>query len=161
MKPTAVAVTAVLCVSMGCGSTKADTAPAGTTPPTTTPPSTAPTTPSSTCDATHPNLGWTAVLDTLFHDTAGTAVMVDDCTIRVDDFTYDGTGLDVRFYGALGSDFGSGFPMTGDLRRDGGYSGETVYATLPAGTTLDDVDSMSLWCIDAAVSFGEGVFAAP
>ena len=36
-----------------------------------------------------------------FHDVGGTARSIDDCTIEITDFTYDGTGIDVRLYGDL------------------------------------------------------------
>ena len=77
------------------------------------------------------------------------------------DFTYDGTGIDVRFYGALGSDFESGFPMTENLLSGQGYSGETLIITMPKGHSFDEVDSLSLWCSDASVSFGDGIFSDP
>jgi hypothetical protein len=51
--------------------------------------------------------------------------------------------------------------MTDDLRRDGGYADETLTFSVPPEQPLDDLDGLSLWCIDAAVSFGDGTFAAP
>jgi len=118
------------------------------------------TAPTRACDGTHSRVGHVAELETHHHETAGTATILDDCTIQVAGFTYDGTGLDVRFYGALGGDWGSGFAMTDDLRRDGGYADETLTFSIPPEQTLDDLDGLSLWCIDAAVSFGDGTFAA-
>jgi mono/diheme cytochrome c family protein len=110
------------------------------------------------CDATHDKIGQVATLSTLFHSVSGTAEIIDDCTIRVDDFTYDGGGIDVRFYSGQGGNYLSGFPMSDDLRRSGGYSGETVYAQLPEGQTLDALDGISVWCVDVASSFGDGIF---
>jgi len=52
------------------------------------------------CDATHPKIGQETMLSTFAHWVSGAAVIVDDCTVRVDDFVYDGTGVDVRFYRA-------------------------------------------------------------
>jgi cytochrome c len=112
----------------------------------------------SGCDSTHPRVGQTASLVTRFHGTTGTATIVDDCTIVVEDFGYDGTGIDVRFYGGLGGDYDSGFAISDDLLRVGGYSGETLTLTLPAGRTLDEMDGISLWCVAAGVSFGDGLF---
>ena len=110
------------------------------------------------CDATHDNVGQVATLSTLFHSVSGTAEIIDDCTIRVDDFTYDGGGIDVRFYSGQGGNYLSGFAMSDDLRRSGGYNGETVYAQLPEDRTLDDLDGISVWCVDVASSFGDGIF---
>lgn len=115
------------------------------------------------CEATHPKVGQVAVLSTFAHQVSGTAVIVDDCTIRVDDFVYDGGGVDVRFYGGLDGDYAGGFSMSEeDLRRPEGYDGtETVYAQLPEGLSLDDLDGISVWCVPVAASFGDGSFQAP
>jgi len=115
------------------------------------------------CDSTHPNVGQVAELDTFAHDVSGTAVIVDDCTIRVDDFVFDGGGIDVRFYSGLGGNYVGGFSMSeNDLRRPEGYDGtETVYAQLPEGRTLDELDGISVWCVPVAQSFGDGLFQDP
>ena len=34
----------------------------------------------------------------------------------------------------------------------------TLVATVPEGKTLDDVDGISIWCVAARVSFGDGTF---
>jgi len=113
----------------------------------------------SGCTSTHARVGQTATISTLFHRTMGTARIVDDCTIVVEGFGYDGTGIDVRFYGGLGGDYGGGFAISDDLIRAGGYDGETLTLTLPGGRTLDEMDGLSLWCVAAGVSFGDGQFA--
>ena len=115
------------------------------------------------CDATHSKIGQVAELQTFAHQVSGTAVIVDDCTVRVDDFIYDGTGIDVRFYGGLAGDYASGFSMSeADLRRAGGYDGsEPVYAQLPENRTFDDLDGISVWCVPVAASFGDGLFTNP
>ena len=47
----------------------------------------------SGCDTTHPKVGMTATLSNLFHGVAGEASVVDDCTIRIDNFSFDGNGI--------------------------------------------------------------------
>ena len=110
------------------------------------------------CDATHGKVGQVAMLSTFAHSVSGTAKIIDDCTIQVEDFVYDGGGIDVRFYSGLGGNYVTGFPMSQDLVRSGGYNGETVYAQLPDGRTLDELGGISVWCVDVAVSFGDGAF---
>lgn len=112
------------------------------------------------CDETHPKIGQVTELNTFAHQVSGQAVIVDDCTIRVDNFVYDGAGIDVRFYGGLGGNYETGFSMSDeDLRRPEGYDGsEAVYAQLPEGRTLDDLDGISVWCVPVAASFGDGFF---
>lgn len=96
------------------------------------------------CDAAHPKIGQEAVLSTFAHRVSGTAVIVDDCTVCVDDFVYDRAGVDVRFYRGLGGEYETGFSMSEkDLRRPEGYDGAAaVYAQLPEGRTLDDLDAI-------------------
>lgn len=115
------------------------------------------------CASTHPKIGQLAELSTFAHQVSGTAVIVDDCTIRVDDFVFDGGGIDVRFYSGLGGDYANGFSMSEeDLRRPQGYDGtELVYAQLPEGRTLDELDGISVWCVPVAQSFGDGLFRDP
>jgi mono/diheme cytochrome c family protein len=113
------------------------------------------------CPATHERVGWVADLSTAFHDVAGRAEIVDDCTVVIHDFTYDGTGIDVRIYGGVDGDYDNGYAMTDDLLKPGGYDGVLLEAVLPEGRTLDDLDGVSVWCVDVGVDFGSGLFAPP
>jgi mono/diheme cytochrome c family protein len=113
------------------------------------------------CDATHPRVGQVAELTTRFHGVSGTATIVDDCTVTIEMFDFDGEGVDVRVYGAAGGNYENGFAMTGDLRRAGGYTGETITATLPPGASLDQLDGISIWCVPVGASFGDGLFGPP
>ncbi len=111
------------------------------------------------CDSTHSKIGQTATLQPFAHGVGGTATIIDDCTVEITNFDYDGQGIDVRFYSGLGGNYASGFSMSeNDLRRDSGYSNETVYAQLPVGNTLDELDGISVWCVPASASFGDGLF---
>ena len=89
---------------------------------------------------------------------SGTAEIIDDCTIEISDFTYDGTGLDVRIYAGVGGNYADGFPISPDLLRPTAYDGESLTLTLPDDKTLDDLDGLSVWCVDVARSFGDGMF---
>ncbi|MEZ4451833.1 MAG: DM13 domain-containing protein [Nannocystaceae bacterium] len=113
------------------------------------------------CPSTHAHIGWVATLETHFHNVGGTAEIVDDCTIVIHDFTYDGTGIDVRIYGGLAGDYDKGFAMTDDLLKPGGYDGVPLVAQVPDGRSLDDLDGISVWCVDVGVDFGSGSFAPP
>jgi hypothetical protein len=85
--------------------------------------------------------------------------VVDDCTIRISGFEFDGNGIDVRIYAGRGGDYSSGFGLSENLVNfPVGYSGETLWLTLPDGTTLDVVDGLSVWCVPVGVSFGDGLF---
>jgi len=110
------------------------------------------------CSSTHPKIGQTATLIEQFHDVGGIATIVDDCTIRIDNFTFDGRGIDVQIYGGLDGDYSGGFSMSGDIRRDTPYAGETLTVQLSEGETLDDFNGISVWCVPVGASFGEGQF---
>lgn len=115
-------------------------------------------TPGRDCDSTHAKIGQSMEFSTLFHDVAGTATIFDDCTIEITNFTYDGTGIDVRIYAGLGGNFGSGFPISADLLSPEPYAGATLTLQLPEDRTLDDLDGLSVWCVDVGISFGDGTF---
>jgi hypothetical protein len=108
-----------------------------------------------------PAPGWTAELSTLSHGVRGTVVVVDDTTIRIDDFFFDGRGLDVRVY--LGEDegsFASGIAV-GPQLLGMPFSGGSLAIDLPDGVTIDGWQAVSIWCVDVPVSFGQGTFVAP
>jgi mono/diheme cytochrome c family protein len=117
-----------------------------------------PPNPNEGCPADHPKVGQVAQLEAFFHSVGGTAEIIDNCTIEIRDFTYDGAGIDVRLYGGLGGDYDAGFPMGEDLVQPGGYDGEILYFTIPQDKTLDDLDGVSVWCVDVGVDFGSGMF---
>jgi hypothetical protein len=114
-------------------------------------------------ELTSPQVGWQAEFNGLFHNVGGTVTIVDDDTVRVDDFTYDGGGIDVRFY--LGTSdssasFSSGLaigPQLLGMMFDGSQAPFEV--DLPAGQTLEGWQAISVWCVTAHVNFGSGSFA--
>src|SRR5262245_42174213 len=113
----------------------------------------------SACGATSARIGQRAALTTRLHSVSGTARIADDCTIVIENFTYDGGGLTVvvRSAGADG-DFARGAALTGDIAREGGYANETLTVALPVGVSLDDISAISIYCEDVDLSFGDGVF---
>jgi cytochrome c2 len=114
------------------------------------------------CGQTHPKIGQIAELQNRFHGVGGTAVVVDDCTIRIDSFDFDGNGINIQVYGATNGNYGDGFSLSDNLKNfPVGYEDATLTLTIPDGRTLDDLDGISVWCVPVGVSFGDGLFAAP
>jgi Electron transfer DM13 len=109
------------------------------------------------CTKNSAKIGQTAVLSTKAHVVSGTATVLDDCTIEIKNFNYDGGGLpDVFVYGAKASNYAAGFAIGSNLfgtRR----TNETIRLTLKTGE-LDNLDGISIWCVRAAASFGDGSF---
>ena len=97
----------------------------------------------------------------MFHDVAGTIRIVDDCTLAIDDFYFDGGGIVVKVYGGTNGDFSDGIAMGPDLVRDRPYEGESISVNLPEGVTWDDVDSISIWCLTVGVDFGSATLPPP
>ena len=113
--------------------------------------------PAVACGASDPRVGKSAALRGYFHRVSGNVRIVDDCTLAIDNFTYDGGGLDVRVYAGRDRSFENGISLTGDIRRFGGYRNETLLVPLPAGVTLDDVRAVAIWCLAVNVNFGDAV----
>lgn len=113
----------------------------------------------SGCASSHPDVGTVVQFDSFFHDVAGQLTVVDDCTIEISDFAYDGGGPAVYFYAANGNDFaGDAAFIMGPKLNGRVYSGDRFRLQLPDGKTLDDVDGVSVWCADFSVSFGTAGF---
>ncbi len=134
----------------------------------TTPGTPVPTPPPTTeaCDATSPRIGQMAALRTLQHGVSGTATIVDNCTIKITNFNYDGQGVDVEFYASPniaefainGGNYYSITPNRNFLRQSQPYVNEEITITLPAGSSVDNLGAISLWCVDFDIDFGSGSF---
>ena len=115
------------------------------------------------CASTHRKVGWTATLETKAHNVGGTAKIVDDCTVVIDNFTYDGGGITVEVYGtdAVSNgtpNFSKGYAISEDIYGRS-FDGERFVMTLPQGKSLDELDALSVWCSDVGADFGSGTFS--
>lgn len=105
----------------------------------------------------HPKVGQMATLQTFAHDVSGQAEVIDNCTIHVRNFTYDGGGPNVIFYGAENGEYENGFPL--GSRLDGRvFSGETLVLTFDNPALLNSIDGLSVWCVEFGANFGDGLF---
>ena len=118
----------------------------------------------STCDgAGYGRAGWSAALSTLQHGVSGVVSIVNERTLRITNFNYDGRGPLVYVY--LGADnsngsFASG-PTVGAQLQSRPYVNETIEVQLPEGQTLDGYKAVSIWCVQFSVNFGSGTFFSP
>ena len=104
--------------------------------------------------------GWFAEMPPGGSGSSGTATIVDETTIRVDCFNYNGQAPLVYFY--LGehdtyNDFLNGLPLGEPLAF---ADCETVFIDLPAGRSMDNWNAISIWCAAADVNFTSGEFSA-
>ncbi len=114
----------------------------------------------SSNSATNPLVGTTAEFTTLFHDVAGTLTLLDDRTIQITNFTYDGDGPSVYFYTGTdgGYDPSQGGRRFGPRLNGRPYNNETLTITLPDDITLDDFNGISVWCDLFFANFGDARF---
>lgn len=111
--------------------------------------------------ATHPLVGTSSEFSDLFdHDIGGTLTIIDDRTLEVTNFTYDGGGPSVFFYlGVDGQYRGSaGGVLVGSQLNGRRFDGETLTITLPPNITLDDFNGVSVWCDIFFANFGDARF---
>ncbi len=114
---------------------------------------------SRSCTKTHSLVGASAAFSMLFHDVAGNAEVLDDCTIEITNFFYDGLGPQVYFYAAKARNYsGSDAIILGERLNGTVFSNDVIRLKLPEGTTLDDIDSISVWCAEVGINFGDVVF---
>ncbi|MEM7016849.1 MAG: DM13 domain-containing protein [Pseudomonadota bacterium] len=114
------------------------------------------------CTSTSSKIGQQAVFSTFAHDVSGTATIIDDWTIEITNFSFDGGGINVQIYLGVGGDFREsrgGFSSSGNLVGTP-FSNGTLRITLPAGRTPADFDSISVWCVPVGASFGDGFFSS-
>ena len=111
------------------------------------------------CAKTHRKIGHSGSFSTLAHNVSGTATIIDNCTIEITNFTYDGGGPKVYFYGAIDHNYSSdaAFQLGSELQGKI-YENESLTITLPNGKTLDDLTGLSVWCADFNADFGSMVF---
>ena len=107
-------------------------------------------------------VGWEAQLSTLAHGVSGTVRIVDEFTLEVEHFSYDGGGISVYFwlddpaFQGEGVDYENGVPVGSDLVQMGFVDADLLIDT--GDVSLDGHDGISVWCVAAGVSFGDGIF---
>ena len=109
------------------------------------------------CGSTHSLVGQSRNLSSLQHGVSGILTVVSDCELKIDNFRYDGGGPNVRVYGGRNGSFSSGVNLSEQLNGRS-YNGETINFFLPDGTTLDQVNSFSIWCFQFRSDFGSASF---
>jgi hypothetical protein len=111
------------------------------------------------CAKTHNKVGWNGNFNTLAHNVSGKATIIDDCTIHISEFYYDGLGPEVYIYAAENHNYGDGSAFAVSQRINGTtYDNNSLTLVLPDGKTLDDFTGLSVWCVDFSANFGQMEF---
>ena len=113
----------------------------------------------SSCTKEHEKIGHTGFFSTFAHNVSGKATIIDDCTIEISQFSYDGGGPDVYFYGAIDHEYTSvdAFPM-GQKLNGKIYNNARIFIKLPQNKSLDDLNGLSVWCTEFEANFGQVEF---
>ena len=113
----------------------------------------------SSCEKTHSKVGYNGFFTTFFHNVAGKATIIDDCTIKITQFSYDGQGPEVYFYAAINHDYAGvdAFPVSQKINGQP-YSSAEFLLKLPSNKSLDDLTGLSVWCVDFNADFGNVEF---
>ena len=112
---------------------------------------------SGECTSEHPLVGVTAELSTRAHGVSGTITVLNDCVIQVSNFNYDGGGPSVFFYAGVDQIYRTGSFPIGPRLNGRQWVDETLLLTIPEGRSLDDFNSLSVWCFDFNANFGDAV----
>ena len=85
---------------------------------------------------------------------------MDDRTLQITNFTYDGGGPSVFFYTGTDGRYSpnDGGRQIGPMLNGRIYDNETLLVTLPDDITLDDFNGISVWCDLFFVNFGDARF---
>ena len=113
----------------------------------------------TTCTTTHEKVGHSGFFNTFAHNVSGKATIIDDCTIEITQFSYDGGGPDVYFYGAKNHQYANeeAFPI-GQQINGKTFDNASIIIKLPQNKSLDDLSGLSVWCVDFAANFGQMEF---
>jgi uncharacterized protein YceK len=109
-------------------------------------------------DSDHPKVNQLAILSTLHHGVMGQVKVEDNCTLSVSSFSYDGEGPAVYFYGGIDGDYEEKGFAIGEQLNGKVYDNDSFTINLDSPNQLDNMNGISVWCHDFAVSFGDGLF---
>lgn len=113
----------------------------------------------TSCAKTHSKVGYSGNFQTFFHNVSGTATIIDDCTIEITNFSYDGGGPQVYVYAGSNHDYlsNSAFAISQNISGIV-YENDTLTLRIPVNKTLDDLTGLSVWCSDFNADFGHMTF---
>jgi len=107
------------------------------------------------CAKTHGNIGHSGYFSSIAHNVSGKATIIDDCTIEITEFYYDGGGPDVYIYGAIDHQYSNDDAFAiGEKLSGTAFESGSMTLRLPNDRTLDDLTGLSVWCVDFNADFG-------
>lgn len=111
------------------------------------------------CAKTHSKIGYYGFFDSRAHNVSGRAEFIDDCTIQITEFNYDGGGPEVFFYGAIDDKYAESEAFAIGQKINGiVFNNDEIILRIPNNKTLDDITGISVWCVDFNANFGQVTF---
>jgi len=108
-----------------------------------------------------PEVGWIAQMTGHHHTASGVAEIIDENTIELRDFGFDGGGLNARLFLLWdGEPFDAEYELSDNLVGQDPFW-EPLQLQIPDEAEMENWNLITLWCVPAKVSFGDGVFAPP
>lgn len=110
------------------------------------------------CGDDHPLVGESRNFIRRAHGVSGKATILSNCEIKIEEFSFDGGGAgNVVIWGSLNSNFDIGYALSENLFGDE-FSNEDFSVFLPEDMSLNDINSLSVWCIPFRANFGSVQF---
>ncbi|XP_022080693.1 protein Skeletor, isoforms B/C-like [Acanthaster planci] len=97
-------------------------------------------------------------LSTLDYQVSGTVYAVDETTVMIRGFNYNGAAPDAFLWvGTTNSPSGSGQPLYLDSSQTklGAYNDAVLVVSMPTGNKITDFKWLSVWCRQVGVNFGD------
>ena len=88
---------------------------------------------------------------------SGTVTILSDCEVEISNFFYNGLGPNVSIYGGVNGDFVNGVNLTSPINGIV-FEDETIRFFLPEGSTVDEINSFSVWCFEFDIDFSSASF---
>lgn len=110
------------------------------------------------CTSDHPYVGRSAEFSNFAHGIAGTVTILNDCEMEVTGFNYDGGGPSVYFFAATDRAYSGDSFIIGNQLNGQRWANDTIRLQIPEGRSLDDFNSLSVWCADFNANFGDVFF---
>lgn len=108
-------------------------------------------------DPYHEKVGDIATFSTLAHQVAGTAHIINNRTIELRNFYYDGGGIEVKVYLSPNPVSFNPYVAISDDLLGMAFTNTTLTLDVPVGTDLNLYTNISIWCTHG-FNFGSGSF---
>lgn len=130
-----------------------------------TKPSTAPVYPLMTAKANHQGATRLGAFRAISHNVSGVVFALDDATLFIKGFTYDGTSNDGKFVLSKSGKIEQPLEVLADewgTNNDGilEYKNKDIIIRLNKGTKLSDYKALAVYCNDYKLDFGHVIFGS-